>query len=92
MASMGKPAATYNNRGRRKKAEELFVQVMETFERLLRPEHLNTQISIEIGGLQALGDVSRCKKRERYTRILVTVRYCASLKQRTQLGPNWSNE
>ena len=36
-----------NNRGRWKKAEELFVQVMETFERLLRPEHLNTQISID---------------------------------------------
>lgn len=47
LTSMGKPAATYNNRGRRKKAEELFVQVMETFERLLRPEHLNTQIGID---------------------------------------------
>jgi hypothetical protein len=42
LTSMNNPASTYSNQGRWKDAEELFVQVMETFKRVLRHEHPDT--------------------------------------------------
>ena len=43
---MANLASTYNNQGRWKKAEELFVQVMKTFKRVLGAEHPSTLTSM----------------------------------------------
>ena len=43
---MANLASTYRNQGRWKEAEELFVQVMETFKRVLGQEHPDTLTSI----------------------------------------------
>ena len=46
LSSMANLAATFWNKGRWDTAEVLFIQVMETYKRLLRPEHLSMLISI----------------------------------------------
>ncbi|KAL0929533.1 kinesin light chain [Colletotrichum truncatum] len=46
LTSMANLAATYRNQGRWKEAEELEVQVMETFKRVLGEEHPDTLTSM----------------------------------------------